>query len=139
MWLSRSRQCVQRCQATFLLDHVRITREGGDAIIDHADANLSVARIVIGPGIATMTDAEIVEMYNQILDAQWRLLQQWDETVVAKCATNGPTPDLNFDGPGTIQINRSTSRAGAAFPAPTSASMVRPKKKATESPAEGVA
>ena len=41
-----------------LLDHVRITREGGDAIIDHADANLSVARIVIGPGIATMTDAD---------------------------------------------------------------------------------
>jgi len=29
-----------------------------------------------------MTDAEVVEMYNQILDSQWALLQQWDKTVV---------------------------------------------------------
>ena len=54
-----------------LIDQVRITREGNDAIIDHADANLSGACIT---GIATMTDAEIVEMYNQILDSQWALL-----------------------------------------------------------------
>ncbi len=46
-----------------LIDQVRITREGNDAIIDHADANLSGARIT---GIASMTDAEVVEMYNQI-------------------------------------------------------------------------
>jgi len=62
-----------------LIDQVRITREGSDAIIDHADANLSGARIT---GIATMTDAEIVEMYNQILDAQGALLEAWDKTVV---------------------------------------------------------
>ena len=62
-----------------LIDQVRITREGNDAIIDHADANLSGARIT---GIATMTDAEIVEMYNQILDSQWALLEAWDKTVV---------------------------------------------------------
>ena len=35
-----------------IIDQVRITREGNDAIIDHADANLSGARIT---GIATMT------------------------------------------------------------------------------------
>jgi hypothetical protein len=62
-----------------LIDQVRITREGNDAIIDHADANLSGARIA---GIATMTDADIVEMYNQILDSQWALLEAWDKTVV---------------------------------------------------------
>ena len=62
-----------------MIDQVRITREGNDAIIDHADANLSGARIT---GIATMTDAEIVEMYNQILDSQWALLEAWDKTVV---------------------------------------------------------
>jgi len=65
-----------------LIDQVRITREGNDAIIDHADANLSGARIAIGPGIATMTDADIVEMYSDILDAQWGLLDGWDKTVV---------------------------------------------------------
>ena len=62
-----------------LIDQVRITREGNDAIIDHADANLFGACIT---GIATMTDAEIVEMYNQILDSQWALLEAWDKTVV---------------------------------------------------------
>jgi hypothetical protein len=62
-----------------LIDQVRITREGNDAIIDHADANFSGARIT---GIATMTDAEIVEMYNDILDSQWALLEAWDKTVV---------------------------------------------------------
>ena len=49
------------------IEQVRITREGNDAIIDHADENLSGARIT---GIATMTDAEVVEMYNEILDSQ---------------------------------------------------------------------
>jgi hypothetical protein len=58
---------------------VRSAREGNAAIIDHAGANLSGARIT---GIATMSDAEIVEMYNQILDSQWALLQKWDKTVV---------------------------------------------------------
>jgi hypothetical protein len=35
-----------------LLDQVRITREGNDAIVDPADANLAGARITIGPGLA---------------------------------------------------------------------------------------
>jgi hypothetical protein len=64
-----------------LIDQVRITREGNDAIIDHADENVSGARIAIGAGIATMTDADIVDMYNEILDAQLGLFQQWDKTV----------------------------------------------------------
>jgi hypothetical protein len=62
-----------------LLDQVRITREGGDAVVDHADANISGVRIT---GIAKMTDADIVEKYNEILDAQAALLQHWDKTVV---------------------------------------------------------
>ncbi len=27
-----------------------------------------------------MSDAEVVEMYNQILDSQWALLEAWDKT-----------------------------------------------------------
>jgi hypothetical protein len=65
-----------------LIDQVRITREGGDAIIDHADATVYGARVVLGPGIASRSDAAIVEMYNEIVDAQWGLLQQWNKTVV---------------------------------------------------------
>jgi hypothetical protein len=61
------------------IDQVRITREGNDALIDHADESLSGARIT---GIASMTDAEVVETYNQILDSQWALLKAWDKKVV---------------------------------------------------------
>ena len=52
------------------------------AHIDHADPSVSGASLTIGPQIAAMTDADIVEMYNDILDAQWALLQEWDKTVV---------------------------------------------------------
>jgi hypothetical protein len=51
------------------IDQVRITREGNDAIVDHANAGISGAHLAIGPEIAAMTDAEVVEMYNQILDS----------------------------------------------------------------------
>jgi hypothetical protein len=65
-----------------LIDQVRITRDGDTATIDHADPNLSGAHLTIGPQIAAMTDADIVAMYNDVLDSQWALLQQWDKTVV---------------------------------------------------------
>lgn len=62
-----------------LIDQVRITREGNDAIIDHANPNFSGALIT---GIAAMTDAEVVDLYNDILASQHRLLAEWDRTVV---------------------------------------------------------
>ncbi len=65
-----------------LIDQVRITRDGDIATIDHADPNLSGAHLTIGPQIAAMTDADIVAMYNHVLDSQWALLQEWDKTVV---------------------------------------------------------
>ncbi len=65
-----------------MIDQVRITRDGDTATIDHADPNLSGAHLTIGPQIAAMTDADIVAMYNDVLDSQWALLQEWDKTVV---------------------------------------------------------
>ena len=50
------------------IDQVRITREGNDAIVDHADAGISGAHLAIGPEIAAMTDADIVDLYNDILE-----------------------------------------------------------------------
>ena len=64
-----------------IIDQVRITREGNDAIIDHADAGISGTRFTIGPDIATMTDREIIEVFNGILAAQEQLLADWDKTV----------------------------------------------------------
>ena len=67
--------------AHVMIDQVRVTRDGNEATIEYADANALTAHLTIGPGIATMTDADIVAMYNGILDAQWALLQEWDRTV----------------------------------------------------------
>jgi hypothetical protein len=64
------------------IDQVRITREGSDAIVDHADAGISVAHLTIGPEIAAMTDADIVDLYNGILESQERLLAEWNKTVI---------------------------------------------------------
>jgi hypothetical protein len=64
------------------IEQVRITREGDGAIVDHADAGISGAHLAIGPEIATMTDAEIVDLYNGILESQHRLLAKWDKTVI---------------------------------------------------------
>jgi hypothetical protein len=64
------------------IEQVRITREGNDAIIDHADAGISGAHLAIGPEIAAMTDADIVDLYNDILESQHRLLAEWDKTVI---------------------------------------------------------
>ena len=64
-----------------IIDQVRITREGNDAIIDYIDAGISETRITIGPDITTMTDREIIDVFNGILAAQGRLLAAWDRTV----------------------------------------------------------
>ncbi len=39
-----------------VIDQVRITREGNDAIIDYADVGISGTRFTIGPDTATLTD-----------------------------------------------------------------------------------
>ena len=53
-----------------IIDQVRITREGNDAIIDYADPGLAGTRLTIGPDLATMTDRDIIDVFNGILAAQ---------------------------------------------------------------------
>jgi hypothetical protein len=65
-----------------MIDQVRITREGNDAIIDYADPGISGTRLTIGPQIVTMTGCDIVDVFNGILIAQERLLADWNKTVV---------------------------------------------------------
>jgi hypothetical protein len=65
-----------------MIDQVRITRKGNDAIIDFADPGISGARLTIGPQIVTMTDGDIVDVFNGILMARERLLAGWNKTVV---------------------------------------------------------
>jgi len=65
-----------------LIDQARITRDGNDAIIEYANPEISDTRLTIGPQIRTMTDRDIVDVFNGIMDAQQKLLRGWNKTVV---------------------------------------------------------
>ena len=64
-----------------VLDQVRITRDGRDAVIEYADDKVSDTRLTIGPQIEKMTDKEIVDIFNGVMAAQEKLLAGWDRTV----------------------------------------------------------
>jgi len=53
-----------------LIDQVRITCDGNDAIIDYADREISSTRLTIGPQIKSMTDREIVDVFSGVIKAQ---------------------------------------------------------------------
>ena len=63
------------------LDQARITREGGTAVIEHADTTISTTNLTIGDGITAMTDLDILNVYNSIIDAQEQSLRDWDNTI----------------------------------------------------------
>lgn len=67
------------CRAAF--DQVRITREAGSAIIEHADATISTTSLTIGPDIDQMSDHDILALYNAVIASQEQLLREWDNTV----------------------------------------------------------
>src|SRR3984893_19306982 len=64
-----------------VIDQVRITRDGNDAIIEYADPTIPETRLAIGPQIKTMTDRDIVGVFNGVMAAQQRLLEDWDRPV----------------------------------------------------------
>lgn len=51
-------------------DEVRISREGEAALIEFADTSIASTHLTIGPGIADMTEQEILECYNDCVRAQ---------------------------------------------------------------------
>lgn len=86
------------CRAAF--DQVRITREGGSAIIEHADATISTTSLTIRPDIEQMFDHDILALYNAVIASQEQLLREWDNTV-----TEIPVgkPQIKRDRDGTLQ------------------------------------
>jgi hypothetical protein len=66
-----------------VIDQVRITRDGNDVIIDYADPEISGTRVTIGPQLKTMTDRDVVDVFNGMMDALERVrLPGWNKTVV---------------------------------------------------------
>jgi len=52
------------------IDQVHISREGDYAIIEHADTAYGTTRLLLGPMVNDLTDAEILEIFNEIISAQ---------------------------------------------------------------------
>ena len=62
-------------------DQVRITREGETAIIEYADPSISVVNLRVGPSLAGMTEAEVLELFNDMLEAQAEIAAGVDPTL----------------------------------------------------------
>lgn len=63
-------------------DEVRITREGDTAAIEYADPSIRGVHMRLGPGLAAMTDAEVLEWFNAMLEAQAEHAAGVDRTLV---------------------------------------------------------
>ena len=52
------------------------------AVIEHADPNVSMARVNVGSQLQTMSDAAVLDLFNAMMDAQEDLAAEFDSTAV---------------------------------------------------------
>ena len=64
------------------LDQVRITREGETAVIEYADPSAQVVSLQVGPSLAAMTDAQVLKLFNDMLEAQAEIAAGVDPTLI---------------------------------------------------------
>ena len=62
-------------------DQVRITREGETAVIEYADPSIRVVNLRVGPSLAEMSDAKVLELFNDMLEAQAEIAAGVDPTL----------------------------------------------------------
>jgi hypothetical protein len=72
------------------LDHVKISRDGGDAIIEFLDGSTATTHLRVGPQIRTMTDEEILLLFNQVVAAQIRNRDELGEYVAIEVPAGSP-------------------------------------------------
>ena len=64
-------------------DQVKITRDGDDAIIQYADDGVATTHFRLGrERIATMTDEDILAIWNEHLEARDELMRNYDHVAV---------------------------------------------------------
>lgn len=63
-------------------DEVTVTREGEAAVIRYKDAGVPTTHLTIGPALSTLSDAQIVERYNDMLRAQAALAANYKHIAV---------------------------------------------------------
>jgi hypothetical protein len=59
-------------------DQVSITREGDVAVIENADPSISVVRLTVGPDLGSMSDAAILDLFNDVIEAQEKLASKYE-------------------------------------------------------------
>lgn len=64
------------------IDEVRITRKDHAATIEHADPTVSTVHLTIGPQIGSMSDNDILDLFNATIEAQDRLAAEYDHTLI---------------------------------------------------------
>jgi hypothetical protein len=67
---------------TAALDEVRISREADAAIIDHVDPVVSSTRLVLGPQVQSMSDGEILKIFNGTVRVRERAVAEYQNVVV---------------------------------------------------------
>ena len=63
-------------------DQVRITREGETAVIEYADPSVRVVNLQVGPSLAAMSDAEVLRLFNDMLEAQAEIAAGLDPALI---------------------------------------------------------
>ncbi len=63
-------------------DEVTVTREGEAAIIQYKEAGVPTTHLTIGPALTTLSDAQIVELYNDTLREQAVLAASYKHVAV---------------------------------------------------------
>ena len=62
-------------------DQIRIGREDDTAFIEYADPSIRGVHLRVGPALATMTDADVLELFNGMLEAQDEVAAGVDPTL----------------------------------------------------------
>ena len=71
-------------------DQVRISRDGGGAVIEFLDPAIATTHLRIGPQVPTITDEEILLLFSQTIAAQIRNRDELGEYVAVEVPPGSP-------------------------------------------------
>jgi hypothetical protein len=64
------------------MDQVKISRQGETANIEYADTSVGGVHLTIGAKISTMSDVDILDLHNSVLERQAELVRNYEHVAV---------------------------------------------------------